>query len=420
MSNINQLIESHSEGESLPQEFYTNSNIFSDEISSVYFNQWLAVDHISRIPNAGDYFLFDIEKESIIIIRGRDEIVRAFYNVCTHRGSRVCLEPEGTKKLLVCPYHAWSFDAEGNLRAARFMPDNFNPKEWGLRKCHMAIQNGLIFLNLTSGEPDNFDDFIAPLVPYLNLHEPENSKIAFRKKYPTAANWKTTIENFQECYHCAPSHQSYSAVHEKEFVKIYGAGKGSGPDDETAAYEAKIRPWTEDLEKRGIINQCYLESDTETESGLTRYADRVPIGNGKESETENGKFASTLMGKFKKLGPDGGVTQISFNPFANTYFNNDFGVLFVFKPIDTFNTEVELIWLVDKDANEDQYDIDRMTWMWDVTTLEDTQIIEDNYKGILSKSYKPGKLSEIERAVSYFYNWYFKSIRRNLNGSNIP
>ena len=63
------------------------------------------------------------------------------------------------------------------------------------------------------------------------------------------------------------------------------------------------------------------------------------------------------MGKFKKLGPDGGVTQISFNPFANTYFNNDFGVLFIFKPIDTFNTEVELIWLVDKNANEDQYDL---------------------------------------------------------------
>ena len=69
------------------------------------------VDHISRIPNPGDYFVFDAEKESIIVIRGRDNEVRAFYNVCTHRGSRICLDEEGSKKLLVCPYHAWSFSA---------------------------------------------------------------------------------------------------------------------------------------------------------------------------------------------------------------------------------------------------------------------------------------------------------------------
>ena len=128
MSNINikKLTESYSEGKSLPREFYTSPTIYIDEINSIYFNQWLTVDHVSRIPNPGDYFLFDVEKESIIIIRGRDDVIRAFYNVCTHRGSRVCLEEEGNKKLLVCPYHAWSFDAEGNLKAARFMPDDFD------------------------------------------------------------------------------------------------------------------------------------------------------------------------------------------------------------------------------------------------------------------------------------------------------
>ena len=168
-------------------------------------------------------------------------------------------------------------------------------------------------------------------------------------------------------------------------------------------------PWTNNLKERGIISTHYLETDIE--QGMNRYADRVPIGNNNESETKDGKFATTLMGKFKELGPDGGVTQISFNPFGNSYFNNDFGVLFVFKPINTFNTEVELIWLVDKEAKEEDCDIDRMIWMWDVTTTEDTKIIEDNYKGILSQAYKPGHLSEIERAVDYFYNWYFISLR---------
>lgn len=418
MNSLNKLIENHTEGRTLSQEFYTESHIFDNEMSNIVFNEWLLVDHFSRVKNPGDYFLFNIAKESIIIIKGRDEKIRAFYNVCTHRGSRICLEDEGTKKLLVCPYHAWSFDPEGNLKAARFMSDDFNPKEWGLRPCYLEIHSGLIFINLTNNEPQNFDEYIKPLVPYLDLHDPKNAKIAYRKKYPTSANWKTTLENFQECYHCAPSHKSYSAVHEKDFVKIYGAGKGSGPDDETFAYEKKIEPWIKQLNDRGIICSTYLES--ETDKGFNRYADRVPIGNNNESETESGKFASSLMGKFKELGPDGGVTQISFNPFGNSYFNNDFGVLFIFKPIDTFNTEVELIWLVDRDAEEDiNYNTSRMKWMWDVTTLEDTKIIEDNYKGILSQAYKPGHLSEIERAVDYFYNWYFTSIRRSTNGKTL-
>ena len=113
MTLFNQLKERYEEGKTLPQEFYTDEEIFSDEMKKIYFKQWLMVDHVSRIPNPGDYFLFNAEKESIILIRGRDNQVIAFYNVCSHRGSRICLEEEGKKKLLVCPYHAWSFSAEG-------------------------------------------------------------------------------------------------------------------------------------------------------------------------------------------------------------------------------------------------------------------------------------------------------------------
>ena len=129
MLEFNHLLKNYQEGKTLPQDFYTDSNIFSEEMKRIYFKQWLMVDHISRIPNPGDYFVFDAEKESIIVIRGRDNDVRAFYNVCTHRGSRICLDEEGSKKLLVCPYHAWSFSAEGELKAARFMPEDFKKEE---------------------------------------------------------------------------------------------------------------------------------------------------------------------------------------------------------------------------------------------------------------------------------------------------
>ena len=150
MTLFNQLKERYEEGKTLPQEFYTDEEIFSDEMKKIYFKQWLMVDHVSRIPNPGDYFLFNAEKESIILIRGRDNQIRAFYNVCSHRGSRICLEEEGTKKLLVCPYHAWSFSAEGELKSARYMPDDFKMEDWGLKPCHMNIYQGLIFINPVS------------------------------------------------------------------------------------------------------------------------------------------------------------------------------------------------------------------------------------------------------------------------------
>ena len=162
MTFFNQLKERYEEGKTLPQEFYTDEEIFSDEMKKIYFKQWLMVDHVSRIPNPGDYFLFNAEKESIILIRGRDSQVRAFYNVCSHRGSRICLEEEGTKKLLVCPYHAWSFSAEGELKSARYMPDDFKMEDWGLKPCHMNIYQGLIFINLSMDEPMDFNEFIAP------------------------------------------------------------------------------------------------------------------------------------------------------------------------------------------------------------------------------------------------------------------
>ena len=188
MKEFNKFLENYQEGKILPQDFYTNENIFSEEMKRIYFQKfnWSMVDHVTRIPNPGDYFLFNVEKESIIVIRGRDQEVRAFYNVCTHRGSRVCLEDEGSKKLLVCPYHAWSFDTEGNLKAARYMPDDFDPKQSGLRPCYIKIYEGLIFLNLTQDQPINFDDFIQPLKPMLDIHKTSKSKIALRKKYPTA------------------------------------------------------------------------------------------------------------------------------------------------------------------------------------------------------------------------------------------
>jgi Rieske 2Fe-2S family protein len=116
------------------------------------------------------------------------------------------------------------------------------------------------------------------------------------------------------------------------------------------------------------------------------------------------------MGKFKDF--DGGLSQVSFNPFSCCYFTNDFGIMFVFKPSSILKSEVELIWLVNEDAEEGRdYNTDDVTYIWDVTTQEDTTIIENNQKGLLSQSFAPGVLSQNESAVTYFYNWYFTNMQ---------
>jgi Rieske 2Fe-2S family protein len=153
-----------------------------------------------------------------------------------------------------------------------------------------------------------------------------------------------------------------------------------------------------------------LETEDGLKQGLNRYVDRTPIGNGHLSQTKSGKPASKLMGKFKDF--DGGLSQVSFNPFSCCYFTNDFGVMFVFKPNSTLESEVELIWLVNEDAKEGaDFNVDDITFIWDVTTQEDTMIIENNQKGLLSQSFTPGVLSENESAVTYFYNWYFTNMQ---------
>ena len=148
------------------------------------------VGHVSRIPNYGDYFLFNIGKESIIIIRDKDNSVHAHYNVCRHRGSHICLENEGNTKALICPYHAWTYNLDGSLRGARLMEKGFDKTQWHLHECNVKIFEGLIFINL-SEKPNSFEEFISPTKKFIEFHGLADAKIAHRQYYPTHGNLET-------------------------------------------------------------------------------------------------------------------------------------------------------------------------------------------------------------------------------------
>ena len=167
--------------------------------------------------------------------------------------SRVCLEREGRKSGFVCPYHAWTYNLDGSLRAARLMGDDFKPQDHGLQPCRLRVLNGLMFVSLAAGT-EEFDENARHFRKYLDFHGIEDAKIARRLELPTDANWKLVVENFIECYHCTPAHPEYCSVHSELKLLAAGAGIGSGPGDACRAYETEHKAWLERVEALGASN----------------------------------------------------------------------------------------------------------------------------------------------------------------------
>ena len=407
-SELKTLIKKQKTNYSLDQEFYVSQHIFDLDVKNIFSKQWVFVGHISRIPNYGDYFLFNIGKESIIIIRDKDNAVHAHYNVCRHRGSQICLENEGNSKVLICPYHAWTYNIDGSLKGARLMDEDFNKNDWHLHKCNSKIFEGLIFINL-SEHPNDFEEFIAPTKKFIEFHGLADAKIAHRQYYPTDGNWKLTLDNFHECYHCQPSHPEYCQVHDKDYIVAYGAGSNTGPASEK--FDNILNEWNTKVKKMGHLTGEYSETEF---NDYSRSAERTPLKEGMFTETKTGKPISKLMGKFKDY--DCGYTSVGTSPFNSLLMCNDFATLFTFIPISPLYTQVELMWLVHKDAEEGKdYNIEEMKWMWDVTTIADKRIIEDNQKGVLSKKYVPGPLSQMEKGLEKFKSWYLRHLENSIS-----
>ena len=134
-SRIRALIDNAQPGGTQAQPFYCDDALFDLDMQKIVTRKWLLVDHVSRIPEPGHFFLYEVGSESIIIVRENDSKVNAFFNVCRHRGSLICLEPQGKRSQFTCPYHAWTYDLGGRLQGLAFrrglkgkggMPEDFD------------------------------------------------------------------------------------------------------------------------------------------------------------------------------------------------------------------------------------------------------------------------------------------------------
>jgi phenylpropionate dioxygenase-like ring-hydroxylating dioxygenase large terminal subunit len=389
------LIAAQPEGCSLLQPFYAEPEIFARDIERIHMGHWLCVGHESRAAQPGDYFVFDIAGESVIVIRGKDATLRALINVCRHRGSHVCYEKEGNAKLLVCPYHAWSYELDGRLKAARHMGSTIDKAKFGLKSIHLRVLEGLVFICFAD-QPPALTRAERSLRASLGRYGWADARIAHREVYSVDANWKLVTENYQECYHCTPAHPEFSRHHATD--KPYEETEGL-----RTAVDAKARAMGIDIPQ---LNH-WDTTEGAGEEGVDVYHDAAYPGT--LTGSEDGQPIAPLMGDFTDY--DGGFTYVDVGPASYFLAYPDHGVVYLFIPREAQKTDMEVLWLVRADAEAGRdYEPARLAWMWDVTSIADKKIIDFNQKGVNSRFYEPGPYTPMEDPARNFIAWYLAEI----------
>jgi phenylpropionate dioxygenase-like ring-hydroxylating dioxygenase large terminal subunit len=392
-SDLEQLLAGYQSGFSLEQPFYTSQSVFNLEWTQIWGKNWLFAGNTAQIQKPGDYFLYQLQKDAIIIIRGNNGEVYAHYNTCAHRGSAICLDEKGNTAKLICPYHQWVYDKNGALLNARMMPDDFCKERHNLRSLHVQVVEGLIFICLAELAPD-FSNIKKSLAPYLKPFQINDAKIACTKNYTLRANWKLVAENFRECYHCGGAHPEYCSA-------VIGANLREDTNELTAN---KQKDW----KAKGLATEL-----VEVTPSTTTYAVRYPLRPGIESYSVDGKKVSIPMGEH--IDHDAGVVGLVNYPNFWMDAVSDYVWTMKLTPVNPSTTNVEFCWLVDKNAVEGKdYDITRLTQFWEITGEQDGQLCENNFKGIETNGYRPGLYAPVEDQVVNFVDWCVTQMRKRI------
>jgi len=381
--------------------FYRSHVTYEAELEHIIYKSWLYAGHISQVAKNGDYFLFDVGEDSIIISRDNKGQIGAMHNICRHRGARVCEEPSGNRKAFICPYHGWAYGNDGHLKSAREMDqlEGFKCEDYALKKVRFVVFQGMIFINCDPNAPD----FIAPLENIsrqLGAYDLENAKVAERKTYRINANWKLVLENYLECYHCSSSHRQYAKLHTLE-----------APSEKVKPINQAMWARAEELTGvAGIAEEYYGYYNDATAFGACSYTSRYALYEGFKTGSRDGQPVAPLMGNMQ--GYDGGAGDFQMGPLTFMLNYPDHCVLYRFIPRNLTETDMEVVWYVNGDAVEGvDYEVEKVTWLWHHTSLEDEYIILRNNEGVNSRFFEPGPYHpEYEATLMEFISWYLKAL----------
>lgn len=197
----------------LEASWYTDPSAFAREQERLFRRVWQYAGHISRLRRPGDYFAFELHGRSLFCVRGRDGEVSAFYNVCMHRAHRL-VEGAGSKRTLVCPYHAWSYELDGRLRRAPGTEKvaGFDRSAICLVPVRCEVLGGFVFVNLDP-HAQPMEHWYPGLAAGLAEFLPDLARLkpAYTREVVERCNWKVSVENYSECYHCRLNHPTFAS-----------------------------------------------------------------------------------------------------------------------------------------------------------------------------------------------------------------
>ena len=197
---------------SLAARYYTDPQVFELETKGLLARTWQFGCHVSELKHAGDFCCFEIAGESLFAVRGKDEKIRVFYNVCQHRAHQL-VEGSGSKKLIVCPYHAWTYELTGQLRSGPNINavEGFDRTGICLTEVHCEEFLGFLFVNLDD-DAAPMDEWFPKAREELGEWVPNWSELKPLEwvEIPESCNWKVSVENYSECYHCSLNHPTFA------------------------------------------------------------------------------------------------------------------------------------------------------------------------------------------------------------------
>lgn len=344
----------------LAQRYFVSPEVFAEEEMEIFSKHWLLAGHQSQVAKAGDFFVREIGDESVIIVRDRASTVRGFYNVCRHRGTRLCEEERGHSSTIQCPYHAWTYGLDGRLVGAPHMDEvpEFDRTQFSLRPVSLGVWEGFIFVNLDD-EAMPLAEWFAPLAGKFSEWNLPQLRSAKRVEYDVKANWKLMFENYSECYHCPGVHPMLSKV---------------------SPYDSAENDLTEGPFLGGFMK----------------------INRGKSLTMSGEACALAVAGNPPPLRPGaaGGEDRVfyySIFPNMLLSMHPEYVMVHQLWPQSPMETLIICDWFFHPDAfDRPDFRPEDAIEFWDMTNKQDWHVCELSQQGIASRAYQPGPYSSRE------------------------
>jgi glycine betaine catabolism A len=406
------LIARRKRGYSLEAPFYRDPDLFELDMAGIFARHWIHVGVTADVRDFGDYMTVELGRYSLIVVRDRDGQVRAFHNVCRHRGARILMDRKGKLRNFVCRYHNWTYDLRGALLDAEHIADGIDRDCLGLKPVHLRTLGGLLFVCLADEPPGDFEEMREIAEPYLAPHRLDECKIAHQVDLIEDGNWKSVMENNRECYHCTRHPELL-----RTFFQFFGHSESDVKPRQREYYQRFQRICGEFHAIWDGLALPWRAIERLDDRATAFRVERMPLDNVGESYTLDTRIASKrLVGAFTE--PRLGALSLHTQPNSWNHFLSDHAVIFSMLPLAPEKTLVRTTWLVHKDAVEGKdYDLGNLTEVWNRTNGQDATFVSWANAGIRSPAYEPGPYSPNEIQLEKFLDWYIERMSDYLGSS---